>query len=141
MSDLIGQRLGQYEITGMIGMGGMATVYRARQTSIDRDVAIKIIKPDLAQAQTQAKRDEFLKRFEREARTVASLSTRPTRPTPMASIQTPVASSESRTVMSASATIASPSNRGLNTKTLTATLHAATSALPTACSNVDTAAW
>ena len=48
MDDLIGLRLGQYEITALLGKGGMATVYRARQTSMERDVAIKIINPDLA---------------------------------------------------------------------------------------------
>jgi hypothetical protein len=68
MSSLIGQRLGQYEITALLGKGGMATVYRATQTSMGRDVAIKVIKPDLAEV------GDFVTRFEREARTVASLS-------------------------------------------------------------------
>jgi serine/threonine protein kinase len=68
MSELIGQQLGQYEITALLGKGGMATVYRARQTSMGRDVALKIIDPNLA------KNPDFLKRFERESRTIASLS-------------------------------------------------------------------
>ena len=68
MSNLIGQRLGQYEIVSLLGKGGMATVYRARQESIGRDVAFKVIKPDLAEAQV------FADRFKREARTVASFS-------------------------------------------------------------------
>lgn len=68
MALLVGQRLGQYEITGTVGKGGMATVYRARQSSMDRDVAIKVIKPDLAEI------TDFVKRFEREAKTLASLS-------------------------------------------------------------------
>ncbi len=68
MANLIGQRLGQYEIVSLLGKGGMATVYRARQESIDRDVAFKVIKPDLAGA------DKFIERFKREARTVASFS-------------------------------------------------------------------
>jgi serine/threonine protein kinase len=68
MSGLIGQHLGQYEITSLIGKGGMATVYRARQTSIERDVAIKVIKHDLSETH------DFVARFQREARTVASLS-------------------------------------------------------------------
>jgi serine/threonine-protein kinase len=68
MANLIGQRLGQYEIIALLGKGGMATVYRARQTSINRDVAIKIIKPDLAET------EQFIKRFEREARTIATMS-------------------------------------------------------------------
>jgi len=68
MSNLIGQRLGQYEILALIGKGGMAAVYRARQTSMERDVAVKVIKPDLAET------SEFIERFQREARTVASLN-------------------------------------------------------------------
>lgn len=68
MSSLIGQRLGQYEIIALLGKGGMATVYRATQTSMGRDVAIKVIKPDLVEV------GDFVTRFEREARTVAQLS-------------------------------------------------------------------
>jgi serine/threonine-protein kinase len=68
MSNLIGQQLGQYKIISLLGKGGMATVYRARQESISRDVAVKVIKPDLAGAEM------FVARFEREARTVASFS-------------------------------------------------------------------
>jgi serine/threonine protein kinase len=43
MADLIGQRLGQYEIVALLGKGGMATVYRARQLNNERDVAVKVI--------------------------------------------------------------------------------------------------
>ncbi len=68
MANLIGQRLGQYEITGLLGEGGMATVYRAQQTTIRRDVAVKVIESRLART------PEFARRFEREAQTVASLS-------------------------------------------------------------------
>src|SRR5215831_9567815 len=68
MANLIGQRFGQYEIVALLGKGGMATVYRAQQTSMGRDVAIKVIKPDLVEA------GDFVTRFEREARTVAQLS-------------------------------------------------------------------
>src|SRR5258708_31551239 len=68
MSSLIGQRLGNYEIVSLLGRGGMATVYRARQLNIKREVAIKIIKADLAETEM------FLKRFEREAETIATLS-------------------------------------------------------------------
>lgn len=67
MTDLIGQTLGQYQITAVLGKGGMATVYRARQLSIKRDVAIKVIESGLASNL------EFVKRFVREAETVASL--------------------------------------------------------------------
>src|SRR5215831_2656843 len=68
MSNLIGLRLGQYVITARLGTGGMATVYRARQESMGRDVAIKVIRPDLTEE------PDFVARFEREARTVAALS-------------------------------------------------------------------
>src|SRR5690242_4209698 len=68
MSSLIGQRLGQYEIKALLGKGGMASVYLANQTSMGRDVAVKVIKPDLAEVA------DFVARFEREAHTVASLS-------------------------------------------------------------------
>src|SRR5689334_16227728 len=68
MADLIGQRIYNYEITSVLGKGGMAIVYRARQLNIQREVAIKIIKPDLSQT------DDLIRRFEREANTVASLS-------------------------------------------------------------------
>lgn len=67
MSDLIGRKLGQYEITAPLGEGGMATVYRAHQASIGRDVAIKVIESKLARS------PEFIRRFEREAKTVAAL--------------------------------------------------------------------
>ncbi len=66
--DLIGQRIGQYEIIALLGKGGMATVYRARQANIEREVALKVIKTELAGTA------DFVKRFEREARTIASLS-------------------------------------------------------------------
>lgn len=68
MSELIGRKLGQYEITALLGEGGMATVYRAHQESMGRDVAIKIIESKLAC------NPEFSKRFDREARTIAALS-------------------------------------------------------------------
>src|SRR6266436_4650829 len=55
-------RLGPYEILALIGMGGMGEVYRARDTRLDRVVAIKVSK------------DQFSERFEREAHTVASLN-------------------------------------------------------------------
>src|SRR6516164_3782594 len=68
MSNLSGQRIGQYEIKSILGEGGMAAVYRAYQASIRRDVAIKVIKPNLSTMQ------DFVTRFEREAQTIASLS-------------------------------------------------------------------
>ena len=62
------QRLGPYEILSAIGAGGMGEVYRARDTRLDRIVAIKIL-PD-----QHAARPELHERFEREARTIASLN-------------------------------------------------------------------
>jgi eukaryotic-like serine/threonine-protein kinase len=67
MAGLDGQQLGQYRILSVLGEGGMATVYRARQDSVNRDVAIKVIESKLA------RNPEFLKRFRREAETVAAL--------------------------------------------------------------------
>src|SRR5262245_39543296 len=67
MTDLAGQRLGQYDIVEQIGKGGMATVYRARQSSIGRDVAIKVLPHALLHD------DTFLARFYREAEVIARL--------------------------------------------------------------------
>ena len=68
MPDLTGQTIGQYQIVAVLGQGGMATVYRARQPSMQRDVAVKVIQADLID------KSDFVERFEREARTIASLS-------------------------------------------------------------------
>lgn len=68
MTDLMGQTIGQYEIIARLGEGGMATVYRARQLSIRRDVAIKVIAVQLARM------EGFARRFTREAETIASLN-------------------------------------------------------------------
>ena len=57
-----GARLGPYEIAAQIGVGGMGEVYRARDTRLDRTVAIKILK------------HEFSHRFEREARAISALN-------------------------------------------------------------------
>ncbi len=65
---LIGRTLGQYRITEQIGEGGMATVYKAYQPSLDRFVAIKVLAP------AHAKTPGFKERFFREARAVAQLS-------------------------------------------------------------------
>src|SRR5690349_7946814 len=61
-------RLGPYEIVARIGAGGMGEVYRARDTRLDRFVAIKVLSPDVA-ASADA-RD----RFEREARIISQLA-------------------------------------------------------------------
>jgi serine/threonine protein kinase len=63
-----GDKLGPYEILAPIGAGGMGEVYRARDTKLDRDVAIKILPAALAQD------PERLARFEREAKVLASLN-------------------------------------------------------------------
>jgi eukaryotic-like serine/threonine-protein kinase len=63
-----GTRIGAYEITAQIGVGGMGEVYRARDTQLGRDVAIKVL-PD-AFAENVAR----LTRFDREARTLAALN-------------------------------------------------------------------
>jgi eukaryotic-like serine/threonine-protein kinase len=65
---LVGQRVGPYEISGLIGAGGMGEVYRARDTKLGRDVAIKILPPVFATD------PERLARFEREARLLAALN-------------------------------------------------------------------
>jgi len=63
-----GTNLGAYQIVAAIGAGGMGEVYRARDTRLDRDVAIKVLPPAFA---ADAGRRE---RFEREAKAVAALS-------------------------------------------------------------------
>src|SRR5882672_11482833 len=63
-----GTRIGPYEIVAPIGAGGMGEVYRARDTKLNRDVAIKVL-PDLF-----ASDPERLARFTREAQTLASLN-------------------------------------------------------------------
>src|SRR5215472_10459147 len=57
-----GERLGPYEVSAPLGAGGMGEVWRARDTRLDRTVAIKVLK------------DKFSERFEREARSVAALN-------------------------------------------------------------------
>jgi serine/threonine-protein kinase len=63
-----GARLGPYEIVGALGAGGMGEVYKARDTRLDRIVAIKILPPTLAGD------PEFRERFDREARTISRLT-------------------------------------------------------------------
>jgi serine/threonine-protein kinase len=66
--NLIGRRLGDYEITSRLGEGGMGEVYRARDHKLRRDVAIKILPPAFA-----TDRDR-MHRFEREARLLATVN-------------------------------------------------------------------
>jgi hypothetical protein len=63
-----GHRLGPYEVVAALSAGGMGEVYRARDTRLDRTVALKILSPELANDPA------FRSRFEREARTISSLN-------------------------------------------------------------------
>ena len=68
MSLVPSSRLGPYEILAAIGAGGMGEVYRARDTKLNRDVAIKVLSPAFAQDA------ERMARFQREAQTLAALN-------------------------------------------------------------------
>src|SRR6516165_4452339 len=68
MSLQAGEKLGPYEIVAPIGAGGMGEVYRAHDTKLDRDVAIKVLPTALADD------PERLARFEREAKVLAALN-------------------------------------------------------------------
>src|ERR671919_203769 len=68
MSLTPGTSFGPYEVVSKLGEGGMGEVYRARDTRLDRDVALKIL------PETFAQDTERLARFEREAKTLASLN-------------------------------------------------------------------
>ena len=57
-----GTRLGVFEVRAPLGKGGMGEVYRARDTKLDREVAVKILPEEMA------KRPERMARFEREAK-------------------------------------------------------------------------
>ena len=66
-ADLTGQQLADYRLLRRLGRGGMADVYLADQISLDRKVALKVLRPDLANDAT------YVKRFELEARAAAAL--------------------------------------------------------------------
>src|SRR5579863_2257713 len=68
MAILPGKTVGPYQILSAIGAGGMGEVYKARDTRLDRTVAIKVLSPHLAD------RADLRERFEREARTIAGLN-------------------------------------------------------------------
>jgi serine/threonine protein kinase len=68
MTIQIGQQLGPYEVVSLVGVGGQGEVYKARDTRLDRMVAIKILPAHLAE------RPDLRERFEREARAVSSLN-------------------------------------------------------------------
>jgi serine/threonine protein kinase len=63
-----GSRLGPYEITAEIGAGGMGVVYRARDSRLERDVALKVLPENMAADENRRQR------FEREARAASAIS-------------------------------------------------------------------
>ena len=66
--EFLGRTFGGYELVETIGHGGMGTVYKGRQVSLDRIVAVKLLLPALVN------NDEFIRRFEREAKSIARIS-------------------------------------------------------------------
>ncbi len=68
MALTVGDRLGPYEIVALIGVGGMGEVYKARDTRLDRVVAVKVLPAHFAG------RPDVRERFDREARTIAALN-------------------------------------------------------------------
>lgn len=68
MTDLSGTHLGPYEIRSLLGVGGMGEVWRAKDTRLDREVAVKVL------PQRFASDEEMRRRFEREARMISQLS-------------------------------------------------------------------
>jgi ligand-binding sensor domain-containing protein/tRNA A-37 threonylcarbamoyl transferase component Bud32 len=67
MNELIGKRLGSYQLLEQVGQGGMATIFKAYQPSMDRYVAVKVLPAHFTQDET------FVSRFTQEARTLARL--------------------------------------------------------------------
>jgi eukaryotic-like serine/threonine-protein kinase len=63
-----GTRVGQYEVAGLLGVGGMGEVYRARDLRLEREVALKLV------PEVYARHPDYVARFEREARLLAAIS-------------------------------------------------------------------
>ena len=74
MALTVGSRLGHYDVTALIGEGGMGQVYQATDTKLNRQVALKIL------PKAFASNANWLARFEREARVLASLNLSQHRP-------------------------------------------------------------
>lgn len=68
VQDLVGQQIGPYRVTGLLGHGGMASVYRAVQPGLEREIALKVLTEEQA-----ALDPEFAERFRREATAIARL--------------------------------------------------------------------
>ncbi len=71
MPDLTGSSIGRYTVLEQLGKGGMATVYKAYDTRLERDVALKIIRKEAFSAEVV---DRILQRFEREAKALSRLA-------------------------------------------------------------------
>ncbi len=65
---MVGRQLGAYKILSLLGAGGMGEVYRAKDTRLDRTVAIKELPPEVSN------RPDMRQRFEREARAISNLN-------------------------------------------------------------------
>src|SRR6516165_8054992 len=68
MTLIAGSRLGPYEIQSPLGAGGMGEVYKARDSRLERTVAIKVLPPHLSSS------EEMRQRFEREAKTISQIT-------------------------------------------------------------------
>jgi len=68
LDNLVNTQLGQYQILEKLGQGGMATVFKAHEQSLNRVVALKVLHPSLAE------NEEYIKRFKREAQSAAKLN-------------------------------------------------------------------
>src|SRR4249919_3889181 len=67
LASMVGRRVGAYDIQAVLGAGGMGEVYRARDTRLERDVAIKFLHAEFIDD------PDFRERFDREARTISTL--------------------------------------------------------------------